>query len=219
MKVFLIFLLIKERIKRILEATNKKSYLKWYIRNGTTEKLRWRNVMILKFVPDLWNYLEIIQRHKIVNVIEFGSFKGGSTIFFADMLKLFETGGKVFAVDIEDRMDPKTNRPDIEKLTASSTSDICEQTIKKFRTKNPGKILVILDSEHTSEHIYNELKLITPILIKGDYLVVEDAGFETSMLPGMKKFFDEFSMEYDHDIEREELFGVTLAEYGYWIKK
>ena len=219
MSFFLQILLFKERIEKILEATNKKSYLKWYIKAGTTEKLRWRDVQILKFVPDLWNYLEIIQQHKIINVIEFGSFRGGSTIFFADMLKLFETGGKVLAVDIEDRMDPKTNRPDIEKLTASSISDMCEQTVKKFRLENPGKVLVILDSEHTSEHIYNELKLITPILVKDDYLVLEDAGYETSMLPGMKKFFDEHSMEYDHDIEREELFGVTPAKYGYWIKK
>ncbi len=68
--------MLKERLKKILESTNKKSYLKWYIKAGTTEKLRWRDVQILKFVPDLWNYLEIIQQHKIINVIEFGSFRG-----------------------------------------------------------------------------------------------------------------------------------------------
>jgi cephalosporin hydroxylase len=151
--------------------------------------------------------------------MEFGSFLGGSTIFFADILKIFQTGGKTLSVDIEDRWDPKTNRPDIQKLTASSISDICRTTVKKFREENPGNVLIILDSEHTEEHIYKELQLITPLLKKGDYLIVEDALDDPGMIVAMKKFFGENPLEYEYDKLREEKFGVTAALYGYWIKK
>ena len=165
--------MLKKRIIRLLEITNKKSYLKWYLKSELVNRIHWQGVQILKFVPDLWNYQEIISDYKITNVIEFGSFLGGSTIFFADILKIYQTGGKTLSVDIVDEWDPKTNRTDIQKLKASSISDTCRITVKKFREENPGNVLVILDSEHTGEHIYKELQLITPLLKKGDYLIVE----------------------------------------------
>ena len=182
-------------------------------------RLHWQGVKILKFVPDLWNYQEIISQYKITNVIEFGSYLGGSAIYFADILKLFGTGGKVLSVDINGYLVPKTNRPDIQKLKASSTSDICRETIIKFRQENVGNVLVILDTLHTGEHVYKELKLITPLLIKGDYLIIEDAVEGGDQLASMKKFFEENTSEYRYDKLREEKFGPTLAKYGYWIKK
>jgi len=211
--------MLKERITRVLESTNKKSYLKWYCKSDLVNRIHWQGVRILKFVPDLWNYQEIISDYNITNVIEFGSFLGGSTIFFADILKIFQTGGKTLSVDIEDRWDPKTNRTDIQKLTASSISDTCRITVKKFREENPGNVLVILDSEHTGEHIYKELQLITPLLKEGDYLIVEDGLDDPGMIIAMKKFFGENPLEYEYDKTREEKFGVTAALYGYWIKK
>jgi cephalosporin hydroxylase len=208
--------MLKERITRVLESTNKKSYLKWYLKSELVNRIHWQGVQILKFVPDLWNYQEIISDYKITNVIEFGSFLGGSTIFFADILKIYQTGGKTLSVDIVDEWDPKTNRTDIQKLKASSISDTCRITVKKFREENPGNIL---DSEHTEEHIYKELQLITPLLKKGDYLIVEDAGDDPRIIVAMKKFFGENPLEYEYDKTREEKFGVTAALYGYWIKK
>ena len=59
---------------------------------------------------------------------------------FADILKIFGTGGKVLTVDIENKLVPETNRTDIQKLTASSTSDTCKETIKQFRQENTGNV-------------------------------------------------------------------------------
>ena len=103
--------MLKERIKRVLDSMTKKSYLRWYQKAGLVSTLEYRGVRILKFVPDLWNYQEIILQYKITNVIEFGSKFGGSAIYFADILKLFGTGGKVLCVDINDRFAPETDRP------------------------------------------------------------------------------------------------------------
>ena len=187
--------------------------------NWQKDPLEYRGVRILKFVPDLWNYQEIISEYKITNVIEFGSKFGGSAIYFADILKLFGTGGKVLCVDIKDNFASETDRPDIQKLVASSTSDICRETVRIFREKNPGNVFVIIDSLHTKEHVYNELKLITPLLVKGDYLVIEDGSSTNGMFESMEKFFEENSTEYQHEKLREEKYGVTHAPYGYWIKK
>ena len=108
--------------------------------NWQKDPVEYRGVRILKFVPDLWNYQEIILEYKITNVIEFGSKFGGSAIYFADILKLFGTGGKVLCVDIKDNFASETDRPDIQKLVASSTSDICRETVRIFREKNPGNV-------------------------------------------------------------------------------
>ncbi len=211
--------ILKARIKIVLDSMTKKSYHRWYQKTGLASTLEYRGVRILKFVPDLWNYQEIIFDYKITNVIEFGSKFGGSAIYFADVLKTLNTGGKVLCVDIRDVFVPESDRPDIQKLIASSTSDICRETMIKFRNENKGNILIILDSLHENNHVYNELKLIHPLLVKGDYLVIEDADFGNDMLGSMKKFFDEHILEYDHDKQREEKFGVTFAKYGYWIRK
>ena len=38
--------------------------------------------------------------------------------------------------------------------------------------------MVVLDSNHTHEHVYNELRLYAPLVTAGQYLVVADTAVE-----------------------------------------
>ena len=59
-------------------------------------------------------------------------------------------------------------------------SSIDTKVLDKVKTiaKNFKKILVFLDSNHTHEHVYEELNLYTPFVSKNSYCVVFDTIVE-----------------------------------------
>ena len=87
--------------------------------------------------------------------------------------------GKVIGVDID--LHPE-NKKKIEKhrlfkrisiLNGSSIDKKNFESVNKM-CKNKKKIMVILDSNHTYEHVLEELKLYSSIITNGSYLVVLD---------------------------------------------
>jgi cephalosporin hydroxylase len=67
------------------------------------------------------------------------------------------------------------NDPDIELLTMSSVDSKVAERIAALRSEYPGPAFAILDSDHRKDHVLAELKLLRPLLVSGDYLVVEDS--------------------------------------------
>lgn len=57
-------------------------------------------------------------------------------------------------------------------------SSIDEKVIKKLNIKKKSKVLVILDSNHSEEHVLNELSIYSKIVSKGSYLIVLDTTIE-----------------------------------------
>lgn len=47
--------------------------------------------------------------------------------------------------------------------------------MQSLQNEFPGKIFAILDSDHSMDHMLNEMKLLRPLLSAGDYLLVEDS--------------------------------------------
>lgn len=209
---------LKIRIKRIINAKSRQAYMQWYFKQEVSEKIHWQGVSLLKLVTDLWNYQEIIFENKIRNVVEFGSWRGGSALFFADFLRLNQTGGKVLTVDISPEWDASTERPDIIRLKSSSISMECGAAISMIREELPGRILFILDSEHTILHVTAEIEFLMNCILPGDYIVIED----TISIPGMIQTISHIMKKYPfmiHDHTREGKFGITLARNGYWFAK
>ena len=66
-------------------------------------------------------------------------------------------------------------------IDGSSTEKKTFLKIKKLIDKN-SKVLVILDSDHSKKHVYNECKLYSTLVTKNSYLIVAD-----TMLGFMKK--------------------------------
>ena len=58
-------------------------YHKWYYeRDRVWIRTRFMGISTMKSVSDMWNYQEIITDIKPAIIVEFGSFAGGSAIFF-----------------------------------------------------------------------------------------------------------------------------------------
>ena len=75
----------------------------------------------------------------------------------------------------------------------------------------------VVEVNNTGEHVYEELKTITPLLRTSDYMVVEDTIKEETM-SGMMKFMNNNDY-YTYDSARESKFGMTMSKNGFWIRK
>src|SRR4029077_3673453 len=62
-------------------------------------------------------------------------------------------------------------------IEGSSTSPATLSQVKKW-LGGSGKVLVVLDSYHTHEHVLNELRSYAPLIEKGQYLICGDTVVE-----------------------------------------
>lgn len=161
---------------------------------------------IIQFPQDMVALQEIIWDTRPDLIIETGIAHGGSLILSASMLSLLdycdavESGTildpkaahrKVLGIDIDIRphnrvaieAHPMAHR--IEMIEGSSIAiDIIEK-VRRF-AKPYEKILVILDSNHTHDHVLAELEAYAPLTSLGSYCIVFDTIVEDlpdSMFP------------------------------------
>jgi cephalosporin hydroxylase len=142
----------------------------------------WLGRPIIQFPQDIVAMQEIIWRIRPDLIIETGVARGGSLILYASLLELIGQG-EVLGIDVEIR---EHNRVEIEKhplarrISLLEGSSIDESVFVKVREFAQGNetVLVVLDSNHTHEHVARELALYAPLVTKGSYLVVFDTIIE-----------------------------------------
>lgn len=133
----------------------------------------WDGWPIVKHPNDLMMYQEIIWQTQPELIVETGTYGGGSALFLAHMLDCVgPKDGRVISIDIESPSD----LPDHDRITfmqGRSSTDL--RVLEVIREKARGKkTMVILDSDHRKAHVLKELKLYSPLVTKGMYLIVED---------------------------------------------
>lgn len=143
---------------------------------------RWLGRPIIQFPQDMVAVQELIWKIKPDFIIEFGVARGGSLIFYASILELLKHG-KILGIDIDIR---KHNRKEIENhsmfkriklIEGSSIDDSVFEKVKKI-VKDKKKIMVLLDSSHTEQHVLAELEKYSQFVRKGSYLIVFDTIIE-----------------------------------------
>lgn len=143
----------------------------------------WLGRPIIQYPQDIIAMQEIIWAVQPDLIIETGIAHGGSLIFFASMLELIGGDGHVLGIDIDIR---KHNRDEIEKhrmfkrITMIEGSSIAPEIAASVRAyaANKSRVLLILDSNHTHEHVLEELRLYSSLVRQGSYIVVLDTVIE-----------------------------------------
>ena len=138
----------------------------------------WMGVPIIQMPADIMATQEVIWKCKPDVIIETGVARGGSVLMLASFLKLIG-GRKVIGVDIDIR---DHNRESIENHFMGEYVELIEgpstsvETIDKVKThiKSDDRIMVVLDSDHSYEHVLKELNLYAPLINEGGYLIVAD---------------------------------------------
>ncbi len=178
---------VRQNIERLgknkkLQALGRRfaveSALNRYLYNFT-----WLGRPILQYPQDIYIMQELIWMLKPDIVIETGVAHGGSLILSASILELIGGKGRVIGIDIDIR---SHNRKEIERhrmakrITMVQGSSIDPQTVKKVKALIRGKkrVLVFLDSNHTHDHVLQELELYSPFVNKGSYIVAFDGLVE-----------------------------------------
>ncbi len=194
----------------------------------------WLGVAIIQYPQDLVATQEIIWRTKPDVIIETGIAHGGSLVFYASMLELLGGSGRVIGVDIDIRAHNRAvieRHPMMKRITMIEGSSIDEATVSRVRDLARGakRVMVALDSNHTHDHVLRELQLYSPLVTKGNYLIVFDTVVDdmpTSLLgnrpwgPGNnpKTAVHEFlktNRRFRIDKEIESKLLVTVAPDGY----
>ena len=106
-------------------------------------------------------------------MIESGTYKGGSALYFASLMDLLGKG-RVITMDIY-VFPGLPNHPRITYLVGSSTAaDAASRVRAQIR---PGEtVMVVLDSDHSRDHVLKELQTYGPLVTSGSYLIVEDTN-------------------------------------------
>ncbi len=137
----------------------------------TWKNTKFEGVTVWKNPMDLWLYQELVHEFRPDVIIEAGTKYGGSAYYFARLLDL-AGHGQVITIDTK----PQPNRPEhprITYLTGSSTDPAIAETVDGL--VGDGKPLIVLDSHHARDHVLAELRLWSPRVPLGWYIVVEDS--------------------------------------------
>ena len=202
----------------IVRRFHELYYRNWIEKSADTINLSWFGHRVLKCPLDLWIYQELLVRTRPDVIIETGTKYGGSALYLAMLLDQIGHG-RLLTIDTEAQPDrPKHNR-----VSYVSGSSIDPLVVSQVR-ENVGsqRAMVVLDSNHHADHVYQELIAYSPLVAKGNYLVVEDTNVNghpayPDFGPGPMEAAEKFLKERDDFVidRRCERFLMTLNPRGY----
>lgn len=202
-----------------------EDYLTWYYDTNVWKDVSYRGVRTLKLVSDMWNYQEIISEQGSDWVLETGTRHGGSALFFADLLAARGAAGKVITIDPQPDLHPSVpGHAKVELVLGDSVAADIVARVTGLLAGERGPLFVILDSDHSRDHVLHELETYVPLMRAGDYLVVEDTIVNGNPVrpdfgPGPGEALEDFLIDHPgllrRDWARAEKFGCSFAKGGF----
>ncbi|MBW8039437.1 MAG: hydroxylase [Planctomycetes bacterium] len=153
-----------------------------WLRSGWDTKyvysFSWLGRPIIQLPEDMMRIQEVIYTVKPDVILETGIAHGGSLVFYATLFKAIGKG-RVIGLDIEIR---PHNRQAIEAhelfsyITLIEGDSIDEQTVRNVKSliQPDEKVLVVLDSNHSKEHVLSELNAYSELVNVNSYIVASD---------------------------------------------
>jgi len=179
---------INEQGENELLKSKTQDWFNEVTKHNYSYHFEWLGRPIIQFPQDIVGTQQLLWDVKPDLVIETGIARGGSMIFYASILELIaQCGGpnnaKVLGVDIDIRAHnkeaifahPMSKR--IEMIQGSSIDQSILEQVKQT-AKNAKRIMVCLDSNHTHNHVLEELRLYAPLVSVDSYLIVFDTVVE-----------------------------------------
>jgi len=167
----------KELVKDALDVKVRAGRYYWI--HQTT----WFGEPILQPPQDMFAMQEIIFSTRPRFIIEAGVAWGGSLLFYSSLMEILG-GERIIGIDqyipddLRDRLGSFGKLSD--RIVLINGSSVDEDTIRQIKTiiGDSREVMVILDSNHTHEHVLKELRLYSPLVGKGYYLVCSDTVIE-----------------------------------------
>jgi cephalosporin hydroxylase len=209
----------------------------------------WLGRPIIQYPQDIVGFQEIVWQTRPDVIVETGIAHGGSLILSASLLALLdlcdlESAGelpapprhprRVVGVDIDIRANNRTAieaHPIARRITLIEGSSVAQDIVERVRAEvgNAARVLVALDSNHTHDHVRQELGLYAPMVTPGSYCIVfdtvveslpQDLAFDRPWGPGdnpMTAVHDwlKDNPEFSIDRQIEDKLMLTVAPSGF----
>ena len=142
----------------------------------------WLGVPVIQMPTDIVALQEVIWETRPQLIVETGIARGGSLILSASILELLGEG-EVLGIDIDIRAH---NREAIEshplakriRMIEGSSVDKAVVAEATLAAAEVDRVMVILDSNHTHEHVLAELRAYAALVTPGQFLIVADTFVE-----------------------------------------
>jgi len=165
-----------------LSSATQEWFNKSY-RHEYSYHFKWMGLPIIQYPQDIVALQELVWELRPDAIVETGIARGGSLILYSSLFEMMGTDGLVVGVDIDIR---EPNRQAIEQHPLSERiemiegSSVDEDVIRQVAAAIAGResVLVVLDSNHTHEHVLAELELYSQFVTRGSYLIVFDTVVE-----------------------------------------
>lgn len=193
---------VAARIRALRGNSGLKAHATGFMRESIDTQysynFRWMGRPIIQYPQDMVALQEIIWSARPDLIIETGIAHGGSLVLSASMLALLDycdaaQAGKaldphacrrrVLGVDIDIRAHNRAaieSHPMAHRIDMIQGSSIDPEIVAKVQTVAKGheRVLVILDSNHTHDHVLAELEAYAPLTSADSYCIVFDTVVE-----------------------------------------
>lgn len=166
---------LRKKALSLIIASNKYNYgYQW----------EWCGVPIIRKPDDIVLQQEIIWKLRPECVIETGVARGGSLVLSSTLLEMVNSKSRVLGLDI--KIFPHTyvaiknwiTTGKIEVCEVDSTSIKANEIVTEFLNNVSRPVLLVLDSNHSQDHVLAELNLFAPLLPENSIIFVADTIIE-----------------------------------------
>ena len=228
--------LLASQSKDIQFKDSSSNWMQLAVDNKYSYQFDWLGVPIIQMPEDLILFQDIVYKTQPDLIIETGVARGGSVVFWASIQKLCGITGKVLGIDIDIRQHARhaiinsSFKDEIYLIEGSSVEDQVVSQVKNYVLQHK-KIMVVLDSNHTHEHVLSELEIYSKFVTKDCFMLVLDTviddlnidpdrswGPGSSPKSAVKEFMLKNSAEFTREQSYEDRALLSVAPYGYWRK-
>ena len=140
----------------------------------------WCGVPIIRHPDDIVLQQEIVWGLRPQKIIETGVARGGSLVLSSSLMSLYSDSSKVLGIDLKIFDHARSSLSEwldcgkIEIFESDSTSSESIERVTQFLDGDLRPILVVLDSNHSEEHVLKELRAFGPLIPRGSVIIVAD---------------------------------------------
>lgn len=236
---------VKYRIKQIADNFNNAIldtatcvFTEHLVKTNFVKNFTWMGRPIIQYPTDMFMIAELLWRVRPDFVIETGMAHGGSAVFYATILDAIGNG-HVISIEKDPwdyNLEMIEKSPMRHRINVFKGSSVNETLFNKrvLPRVNGRSVFVVLDSNHTHDHVLAELKLYAPLVPRDSYIVVMDTAIEfyghldknqdrpwgkgNNPWTAVKAFMagDNHGFIYDKEVEMQAL--LTAAPDG-WLRR
>lgn len=208
------------------------------IENKYSYEFSWLGRPIVQYPQDIVMLQELVWRLRPDLVIETGVAHGGSSILIASLLELnaiagYSSDAQIVSIELalrDENREAILAHPMSSRIRLIDGSSIEQSVIQRVTELAQGRrsILVILDSNHTHDHVLSELRAYAPLVTPGSYCVVLDTIIEYVEVPSSDRpwgvgnnpatavrEFLSFHSEFEVDQSIDDRLQISVAPGGY----